>query len=129
MVDALSVHELSAGYNRSSVLHGVSLSVPVGRNVAIIGPNGAGKSTLLKVISGIVRPSSGKIAIAGLDASSWSSEKIVAAGVTHVPEGRQVFGPLSIEDNLRLGAYTQPKNQHEATFRQCSTGLPFRTAC
>jgi branched-chain amino acid transport system ATP-binding protein len=95
------------------VLQNISLDVPAGRNVAIVGPNGAGKSTLLKVISGIITPSDGTIRIRGEDASGWSSERTVAKGIIHVPEGRQVFPGLSVAENLWLGGYTKPHKRRE----------------
>ena len=113
MPDALAVSDLRAGYDRSVVLQGVSLTVPTGRNVAIVGPNGAGKSTFLKVMSGIVRPSGGTILVNGGDASNWSSERTVANGIIHVPEGRQVFPGLSVAENLWLGGYSKPDRREE----------------
>ena len=113
MPDALAVSDLRAGYDRSVVLQGVSLTVPTGRNVAIVGPNGAGKSTFLKVMSGIVRPSGGTILVNGSDASNWSSERTVANGIIHVPEGRQVFPGLSVAENLWLGGYSKPDRREE----------------
>jgi branched-chain amino acid transport system ATP-binding protein len=113
MPDALAVSNLRAGYDRSVVLQGVSLTVPAGRNVAIVGPNGAGKSTFLKVMSGIVRPSGGSILVNGSNASDWSSERTVASGIIHVPEGRQVFPGLSVAENLWLGGYSKPDRREE----------------
>ena len=113
MPDALAVSNLRAGYDRSVVLQGVSLTVPAGRNVAIVGPNGAGKSTFLKVMSGIVRPSGGTILVNGSNASDWSSERTVASGIIHVPEGRQVFPGLSVAENLWLGGYSKPDRREE----------------
>ncbi|GGA78900.1 ABC transporter ATP-binding protein [Nitratireductor aestuarii] len=113
MVDALTLQEITAGYQGSVVLRSVSLSVPVGQNVAIVGPNGAGKSTLLKAISGLVSVKEGSIRINGNDTTNWPPEKIVSAGVVHVPEGRQVFPGLSVEENLWLGGYTKPSRRED----------------
>ena len=113
MVDALTLQEITAGYQSSVVLKSISLSVPVGQNIAIVGPNGAGKSTLLKAISGLVSVKEGSIRINGTDATNWSPEKIVSAGVVHVPEGRQVFPGLSVEENLWLGGYTKPSRRED----------------
>ncbi|CAN7708787.1 ABC transporter ATP-binding protein [Aminobacter sp. LjRoot7] len=113
MGEALAVRNLSAGYDRSVVLHDVTLSVPIGASVAIVGPNGAGKSTLLKAVSGIVKPARGQISMAGQDASGWSSDRIVASGIVHVPEGRQVFPGLSVAENLWLGGYAKPHRRKD----------------
>jgi ABC-type branched-subunit amino acid transport system ATPase component len=101
----LIVDNLHAGYGSSEVLVGASLEVKAGTLVALIGPNGAGKTTTLRAISGIVKPTKGQVlfddnAVQGMDASH-----IARLGLAHVPEGRRVFGPLSVEDNLLLGGY------------------------
>jgi branched-chain amino acid transport system ATP-binding protein len=85
----------------------VSLAVPEGKIVTVLGANGAGKSTILKTISGIIDPSKGQVKLAGEEIQGRSPDRIVRAGVVHVPEGREVFGLLSVEDNLRMGAYTR----------------------
>ena len=91
-------------------LQGIDLSIRAGELVALVGANGAGKSTLLRVLSG-VQPASGRIAFEGEDIAGWQPERRVAVGIVQVPEGRQVFGPLSVEDNLRLGAYRRGRAQ------------------
>ncbi|HEX6318979.1 MAG TPA: ABC transporter ATP-binding protein [Burkholderiales bacterium] len=91
-------------------LQGIDLSIRAGELVALVGANGAGKSTLLRVLSG-VQPASGRIAFEGKDVAGWQPERRVAVGIVQVPEGRQVFGPLSVEDNLRLGAYRRGRAQ------------------
>jgi branched-chain amino acid transport system ATP-binding protein len=101
----LNIDNIHAGYGASEVLMGASLKVAPGALVALIGPNGAGKTTTMRAISGIVKPRRGTVGfdqreIAGLDAS-----RIARLGLAHVPEGRHVFAPLSVEDNLLLGAY------------------------
>ena len=100
----LVVTELAAAYNGVPALRGVSLQVAVGEHVALIGPNGAGKSTLLKAISDTV-PSTGGIVFDGTDISGVAAHRRAESGITHVPEGRQVFGTMTIEENLLLGAY------------------------
>ena len=100
----LEVQSLRAGYGRIEALHGIDLGVRAGQIVALVGANGAGKSTLLRALSG-VQASHGKIAFDGQEIQSFAPEKRVALGIVQCPEGRQVFGPLSVEDNLRLGAY------------------------
>ena len=100
----LEVRELRAGYGRIPALHGIDLRVGHGELVALLGANGAGKSTLLRAISG-VHPSAGEIIFEDHHLEDDTAERRVALGIVQVPEGRQVFGPLSVDDNLRLGAY------------------------
>jgi branched-chain amino acid transport system ATP-binding protein len=88
-------------------LRGVSLAVPEGRIVTVLGANGAGKSTILKTISGIIEPRKGQVKLAGTPIEGRSPDWVVRARVVHVPEGREVFPLLSVEDNLRMGAYTR----------------------
>jgi branched-chain amino acid transport system ATP-binding protein len=104
----LEVSALGSRYGRIQALEGIDLKVAEGELVALVGANGAGKSTLLRAISG-VQPYSGKILFDGRDIGATSPEARVALGIVQVPEGRQVFGPLSVEDNLRLGAYTRTR--------------------
>jgi branched-chain amino acid transport system ATP-binding protein len=101
----LQIENIYAGYGTSQVLAGTSLQVRPGLLVALIGPNGAGKTTTLRAISGIIRPTSGRVAIDGQEVQGMAAAKIARLGVAHAPEGRRVFGPLSVEDNLLLGAY------------------------
>lgn len=103
--DILSVRDLRLGYGRTVVLHGVSFDVPTGGLVAIVGPNGAGKSSTLGAIAGGVRISSGTIALEGRPVSGMSPEAIASSGISFVPEGRHVFGSLSVEENLRVGTF------------------------
>lgn len=94
-------------YGKLHVIKRVSLHVNKGEIVALIGGNGAGKTTLLRTISGINRSSNGNITFDGKDISRMNPEAIVKAGISHVPEGRLVFGPLSVEDNLTIGSYNR----------------------
>ena len=100
----LDVRNLRARYGRIPALQGIDLGIRAGELVALVGANGAGKSTLLRALSG-VQSASGEVLFEGEDLSTALPEHRVALGIVHVPEGRQVFGPLSVEDNLRLGAY------------------------
>jgi branched-chain amino acid transport system ATP-binding protein len=100
----LRLSDLRASHGAADVLQGVSLSVEKGETVALLGPNGAGKSTLLAAITGTLRRRSGGIFIDGANVVAEPSHAIVARGVALVPEGRLVFAPFSVEDNLRLGA-------------------------
>ncbi len=100
----LRISELSASYGTAPVLQGVSLHVERGETVALLGPNGAGKSTLLAAITGTIAQRAGSIQLDGAEIGAQKSHAIVARGVTLVPEGRLVFAPFTVEDNLRLGA-------------------------
>ncbi|MGB5064143.1 MAG: ABC transporter ATP-binding protein [Candidatus Competibacter sp.] len=101
----LEVAGLSSDYGPVRAIHQADLQVRSGELVAIVGGNGAGKTTLLHTLSGLHPAGGGRIHFTGLDITRWPTHRIVAAGICQVPEGRQVFAPLSIEDNLRLGAY------------------------
>jgi branched-chain amino acid transport system ATP-binding protein len=100
----LRLADLAAGYGAAPVLQGVGLEVGESETVALLGPNGAGKSTLLAAITGTVPRRQGRILLNGLDLCAQPSHRIVACGVALVPEGRHVFAPFSVADNLRLGA-------------------------
>ncbi|HMN79235.1 MAG TPA: ABC transporter ATP-binding protein [Burkholderiaceae bacterium] len=103
----LSVDGLQSHYGSIRALDGVSLHVGQGELVALVGANGAGKTTLLRVISGIQPASAGMVRLKGREITHLRASARVRAGICQVPEGRQVFGPLTVEDNLRLGAYTR----------------------
>ncbi|MER3456821.1 MAG: ABC transporter ATP-binding protein [candidate division GAL15 bacterium] len=107
----LELAGIVAGYGRLVVLREVSLEVPAGQVAAVIGANGAGKTTLLRVISGLVVPQAGCVRLAGQDITGWPAEQVVAAGVVHVPERRQLFGSMRVEDNLLLGAYLRLRGE------------------
>ncbi|MEU8894498.1 ABC transporter ATP-binding protein [Nocardia sp. NPDC048505] len=100
----LDLADLHAGYGAARVLQGLSFSVAQGDVCAILGPNGAGKTTLLRALSGMVR-TTGTIRLEGEDIAGRGPEAIARRGVAHVPEGRGTFAPLTVEENLRLGAY------------------------
>ena len=101
----LEVEGLTVSYGSALALRDVSLSVDDGEVVALIGANGAGKTTLLRTISGLKRPQQGSIRFAGEEIAQAAPHDIVRRGIAHVPEGRIVFGPMSVLDNLRMGAY------------------------
>src|SRR5438270_9610373 len=101
----LTVDGLHAGYGLSEVLTGTSLEVKAGTVVALIGANGAGKTTTMRAVSGLIRPSKGRILLDGKPVQGLAASRIARLGLAHSPEGRKVFGPLSVEDNLLLGAY------------------------
>ena len=101
----LSLSAVDAGYGGFQALFGVSLEVSAGEAVAVIGPNGAGKTTLMRVISGLVRPSSGTLTMEGADLRATPAHHILALGIAHVPENRRLFPRMTVEDNLRMGAF------------------------
>ena len=103
----LSVENVTSHYGRIQALRGVNIEVRQGQLVALVGANGAGKTTLLRAISGVQKVTGGKVSFAGEDITHLRPDKRVRLGICQVPEGRQMFGPLSVEDNLRLGAYTR----------------------
>ena len=107
----LQIRALHSHYGPIQALHGIDIDVRQGQLVALVGANGAGKTTLLRAISGVQPVSGGAIAFGGADITRASPDQRVRAGICQVPEGRQVFGPMSVEDNLRLGAYTRPKTE------------------
>jgi branched-chain amino acid transport system ATP-binding protein len=101
----LKVSEIEVRYSGVPVIHNVSLEVNKGELVSVVGANGAGKSTLLKAIAGALHPSQGSIQFEGQEISRLSTADIVRRGVTYVPEARLIFGPLTVHENLELGAY------------------------
>jgi branched-chain amino acid transport system ATP-binding protein len=103
----LALNGLRAGYGKIAVLHDVSLSIERGQIVTLIGANGAGKTTLLKTISGLIRPTAGTIEFEGKGIARLPAHKIVALGLSQVPEGRAILKRMTVMDNLRMGAFTR----------------------
>lgn len=101
----LEVRGLNAGYGEVQVLWDVNLSVGDGEIVTLVGSNGAGKSTLINAICGIIHPLAGNVRLNGTDITGWTSEAIVARGITQVPEGRRLFPQMTVRENLLMGAY------------------------
>jgi branched-chain amino acid transport system ATP-binding protein len=110
----LEVRGLRAGFGSQMIIHGVDLDVRAGEVTGLFGLNGAGKSMLLKVIAGVVPAWAGTIRLNGLEISKLQAEQRVAHGMAHVPQGRQVFPTLSVEQNLRVGAYTLRRRDRSA---------------
>ncbi len=102
---SLRTEELTAGYQGSPVVHGVSISVSPGEVVSIVGPNGSGKSTLLKGVVGLVEIMSGKVLVGDRDVTRWPSENVARIGVGYVPQIDDVFAPLTVRENLEMGGY------------------------
>lgn len=120
----LRVQGMESCYGRIKALKGISLEVRRGETVALVGANGAGKTTFLRTLSGVQPMSAGSIHFKGEDISKLRSDKRMRLGICQSPEGRQVFGPLSIEDNLALGAYTQPRDQVAGDMEKIFTMFP-----
>lgn len=101
----LEVHDLHTAYGAIKALKGVSLSLETGQVVCLIGANGAGKSTTLNTISGLFKPTQGRVLFDGTDITGWRADRIAASGLVQVPEGRQIIAPMTVIENLLLGAY------------------------
>lgn len=105
---SVEVSVLAVRYGIVPALRDVSLTVRKGQIVTIIGANGAGKSTLMKAVSGLLKPASGRVRLFGEDVTGLSAEKLVPRGLSLVPEGRRLFGAMTVRENLELGAYSRP---------------------
>jgi branched-chain amino acid transport system ATP-binding protein len=103
----LKVENLHVYYGAIHALHGVSFGVEKGEIVSLIGANGAGKSTILRTLSGILRPREGSVVLNGQEITTVPAEQIVKMGMSHVPEGRRIFAPLTVRENIMMGAYTR----------------------
>jgi branched-chain amino acid transport system ATP-binding protein len=121
-VSLLEVADLRATYGQGHVLHGISLAVDEGQIVSVLGPNGAGKTTTLRAVSGTVA-TTGRVLLDGRDIRGWSPDKIARQGIAHVPEGRGTFTELTVEENLRVGAYTR-KNGVREDMARCYEWFP-----
>jgi len=110
----LEIVDLGVSYGQRRALEGVSLSVGEGEIVTLLGANGSGKSTTLRAISGLVRPQRGRIVYRGEDITRARADAIVAAGIGHVPEGREIFPDFSVRENLLVGAHTVPRREVDA---------------
>jgi branched-chain amino acid transport system ATP-binding protein len=114
----LSVENLRSGYGRIEALHGVSIEVAAGEIVTLVGANGAGKTTLLRAISGVQPISAGHVRFAGRSIEGIPAHARITLGIAQVPEGRQLFAPLSVEDNLKLGAWTRGAVDRDANIHR-----------
>ena len=111
----LEITNLHVKYGAIAALKGISLSVQPGQIVTMIGANGAGKSTLLRAISGLIRVASGSINFDGVELANTQAHKVVAAGISHAPEGRMIFANLSVKENLEMGAYLRSNRSEIAS--------------
>ena len=111
----LDLKGIDAGYGSFQALFGVSLEVKAGEAVGVIGPNGAGKTTLMRVISGLIRPRAGSVAMEGANVLTTAPHRIVELGIAHVPENRRLFPRLTVQDNLKMGAFMpKARARHDA---------------
>jgi branched-chain amino acid transport system ATP-binding protein len=121
----LTVDGLETFYDSIQALKGISFQVPEGSIVTLLGANGAGKSTTLKSISGLARPTRGTVSFAGRRIDGLPSEQIVRLGISHVPEGRELFPELTVLENLKMGAYTRTdKRAIEKSLEQAQAHFP-----
>ena len=125
----LTIKNLSAGYGKVEVLHGVNIEVPRGKVVTLIGSNGAGKTTTMRAISGMIAPTAGEITLNGTRIDGKESYHIARLGLAHSPEGRRVFATMTVIDNLRLGAFprytgARPKGDIEADLQRAMALFP-----
>ena len=125
----LKIENLSAGYGKVQVLHGISLEVPRGKVVTLIGSNGAGKTTTMRAISGMIAPTAGQITLGDKRIDGKESYDIARLGLAHSPEGRRVFATMTVTDNLRLGAFprytgSRPKGDVEADLERAMDLFP-----
>ncbi|MGI5200924.1 ABC transporter ATP-binding protein [Spirillospora sp. CA-108201] len=114
----LTIDGLCAGYGRMRILHEVDLRLGEGEIVALVGANGAGKTTTLRAVCGQVRPMSGTVTFAGASTAGRRPDQLVRDGLVHVPEDRALFGALTVEENLRMGAWTRPPAESAARMRE-----------
>ena len=119
LVDAIDVH-----YGALQALRGLSLDVGDGESVGLLGANGAGKTTLLNTLSGFLKPSAGRIEVFGRSISGMQPHRVVREGVLHVSQGRDLFGALTVMDNLRLGSLTRPAHRFEVNLERVFKFFP-----
>ena len=116
----LEIADVTTAYDKADVLEGVSLTVEPGHITCLLGSNGSGKTTLIRSILGLTPPRAGRIVFDGTDITALPTHQVIAAGIACIPEGRKVFPKLTVEDNLRLGAYQEPS---EAVTNQRLAGI------
>jgi branched-chain amino acid transport system ATP-binding protein len=125
MENVLEVQDLAVNYGAIRALQGISFHVEEGEIVTLIGANGAGKSTTLKTISGLLRPAAGSLTYRGEPIAGIPADRIVKLGIIQVPEGRQIFAPLTVRENLEMGAYTRKdKSEIERSMKRVFASFP-----
>lgn len=120
----LEVSDLHVSYGPVRAVHGVSLSASAGRVTLVLGANGAGKTTSLRAIAGFHKPDSGSVRFDGRDITGTAAHKVVRRGMVLVPEGRKIFLPLTVEENLRIGGYTAPRGSIEHSIDEVYEKFP-----
>ena len=118
------VHNLSAAYGQSEVLHAIDLSARAGEIVALVGRNGMGKSTLMKSLMGVMPARSGKIMVDGADVAGLPSYQRVAHGLAYVPQGRQIFGTMTVRENIETGSWSPARARSRSRSSTCSPSWP-----
>jgi branched-chain amino acid transport system ATP-binding protein len=124
MARSISIQDLSVGYGGIQALFDVNLEVGVAEIVTVLGANGAGKTTLLNTIAGLVPARSGRVLVDGAAITSWRAEQIARSGIRLVPEGRRIFTRLTVEENLRLGAYFSSSNVFRSRYDELAALFP-----
>ena len=120
----LEVRNVHVSYGDAPAVWNASLTIDAGQIVSVVGPNGAGKSTLINSIAGLLRPASGQVLVQGTDISALPAHRVCEHGVALVPEGRRLFTPMSVLDNLELGAYRMTRQQVEESLEEVFTLFP-----
>jgi branched-chain amino acid transport system ATP-binding protein len=120
----LELQGVSVYYGKLCAIRDVALRLMPGETVCVIGPNGAGKTTLLKGISGVLRDVRGSLRFEGADLTKTSPQARVRNGLIHVPEGRQIFGAMTVEENIRIGAYAHPREDNQTLFEEALALFP-----
>jgi branched-chain amino acid transport system ATP-binding protein len=120
----LEIRDLSVSYGKVAAVRGVSLTANEGKVTLVLGANGAGKTTTLRAAAGAHPPKSGQVLLDGTDLSGRPAHRVVAAGMVLVPEGRKIFGPLTVLDNLRMGAYAAPRSSFDERLDMVFTMFP-----
>jgi len=120
----LEVHDLEAAYGAIRALRGISFQLDEGQVVSLIGANGAGKSTTLNSISGLLKPTGGRVLFNGKDITGWRADRIAGLGLVQVPEGRQVIATMTVHENLMIGSYARPAEDTDARLERIFAQFP-----
>jgi branched-chain amino acid transport system ATP-binding protein len=120
----LEVEDLHVSYGNVHAVRGIHLTATAGKVTLVLGANGAGKTTTLKALSGLMKPVSGSVRLQGRDITGLAAHKIVRSGIALVPEGRRMFGPLTVGENLRMGAYSADRGTYDETLSRVHEMFP-----